>query len=100
LAAAIERKLIPAEDYARGTDDDILLLVFRDGVSTAGKVSDVSGRGIGMSALKAAVTASGGHIKVRSTLGEGTSFEIVVPKLARECESLRPSAADTYALLA
>ena len=58
-----------------------LRLVFLDGLSTANDVSDISGRGVGMSALLAAVESLGGSINIKTTIGTGTSFEITVPQL-------------------
>ena len=54
------------------TEDDLVTLLFQDGISTAASVSTLSGRGIGMAALRAAVTGLGGAITVHSTPGAGT----------------------------
>lgn len=54
-------------------------LIFADGLSTAEQVTDTSGRGVGMGAVKTAVEAAGGTIQVSSTVGKGTIFEITVP---------------------
>lgn len=59
--------------------DELLRLVFLEGVSTAETTTDVSGRGIGMSAILAAVEGAGGTIRIHSSLGQGTSVEITVP---------------------
>ncbi|HEY5284569.1 MAG TPA: ATP-binding protein, partial [Polyangia bacterium] len=48
--------------------------MFADGVSTREEVTMVSGRGVGMSAVKEATLNLGGHIKVKSSPGRGTTF--------------------------
>jgi two-component system chemotaxis sensor kinase CheA len=60
-------------------DEDLLLEVFRPGFSTAGTVSGVSGRGVGLDAVRAAVEAVRGRVTLRSGPGEGTELRIVVP---------------------
>ena len=56
-------------------------LIFVDGLSPRTEVSDVSGRGVGMSAVKAEIEAIGGEIKIHSELGRGTTFTLLVPRL-------------------
>ena len=54
-------------------------LIFEPGFSTASEITELSGRGIGMDAVRAAVIALGGQIKITSTPGEGTSFMLSLP---------------------
>ncbi|MEO0315172.1 MAG: hypothetical protein RI928_1628 [Pseudomonadota bacterium] len=54
-------------------------MIFEPGFSTASKVTELSGRGIGMDAVRAAVIALGGHLKVHSESGAGTSFTFSLP---------------------
>jgi two-component system, chemotaxis family, sensor kinase CheA len=61
------------------TDDDVLHLIFRSGFSTASFVSDISGRGVGLDAVRASVQAARGRVEIRSTPGVGSEFRIVVP---------------------
>jgi two-component system chemotaxis sensor kinase CheA len=61
------------------TEDELVELLFRDGVSTAENVSDISGRGLGMAALRDEVRRSNGRVIVESTLGEGTRFVFELP---------------------
>lgn len=61
------------------SDEEALYLVFESGVSTARRVSDVSGRGVGLDAVRAGVEAVRGRITVQARPGEGTEFRIVVP---------------------
>lgn len=56
-----------------------LELIFLPGLTTAEKLSDVSGRGVGMDAVKASVQTLRGKIEVRSTRGQGTTFSIQLP---------------------
>ena len=58
---------------------EIAALVFRPGLSTRQEVSDVSGRGVGMDAVKATVEALGGRVELRSRPGLGTTTSLVVP---------------------
>lgn len=63
-----------------GNDPDTLSeLLFADGLSTKETVSELSGRGVGLAALKRTVQAHGGDVKVRSRLGHGTRFAITWP---------------------
>jgi len=59
--------------------DDLVNALFYDGLSTKSSVSETSGRGVGMSALKAAVLNYGGAIRVESEFGKGTSIILELP---------------------
>ncbi len=61
------------------TDKDLLNLIFRPGFSTAEKLSDVSGRGVGMDVVKKNIADLRGEVEVISRLGEGTTVRIVLP---------------------
>jgi len=71
---------------------DLQDALFTDGLSTREQVSDVSGRGVGMSAVKAEVEAIGGRIEVRSHRGEGTEFRFEFPLDAAPPSRLRVAA--------
>ncbi|NLO97191.1 MAG: chemotaxis protein CheA [Peptococcaceae bacterium] len=58
---------------------DLANLIFLPGFSTADKVTDISGRGVGMDVVKKAITNLGGTIDVKTQRGEGTSFIIRLP---------------------
>jgi two-component system chemotaxis sensor kinase CheA len=79
LARVREEASRRGSDASALGDDEALYLIFRSGLSTAGFISDVSGRGVGLDVVKQAVDAARGRIEVRSTPGEGTEFRIVVP---------------------
>ncbi|MHA1717988.1 MAG: chemotaxis protein CheA [Promethearchaeota archaeon] len=62
------------------SDEEITNLIFMSGVSTAKKVTDVSGRGVGMDVVKRNIEKVGGKISVSSVFGKGTEFTIKIPK--------------------
>lgn len=76
-AKAIERGLVSAE--SRLTDKEIHQLIFLAGFSTADRVSEVSGRGVGMDVVKRAIEALRGTIDIESDPGRGTSVKLSVP---------------------
>ncbi|SEG00069.1 two-component system, chemotaxis family, sensor kinase CheA [Caloramator fervidus] len=61
------------------TEHDIKNLIFLQGFSTSEKVTDISGRGVGMDVVKTKITSLGGSIEVISELGKGTAFIIRLP---------------------
>lgn len=64
---------------ASPTKEEIFNLIFQPGFSTADSVSEISGRGVGMDAVKAAVEELHGSVEIRSIFGKGTSFTLKVP---------------------
>jgi two-component system, chemotaxis family, sensor kinase CheA len=76
---AIERGLITAEQAARMAEREIFNLIFLPGFSTAEKVTNVSGRGVGMDVVKTNVEKIGGTVDVQSTLGRGTTVRVKIP---------------------
>lgn len=77
LAKAIKSGLISEQDKI--TDDQIWPLIFKPGFSTAEKVTDVSGRGVGMDVVKRNIEALGGTVSIKTTLGKGTTFTLKLP---------------------
>jgi two-component system chemotaxis sensor kinase CheA len=77
---AIERGIITKERASDLEDRDVWPLIFRPGFSTAPSVTDISGRGIGLDAVRAAAEERGGTVEVRSRRGQGTTM---VVRLAR-----------------
>lgn len=61
------------------TDDQVIYHIFDQGFSTREAVSMTSGRGVGMSAFMAALKEMNGKVKMKSVVGKGTQFEIIVP---------------------
>jgi two-component system, chemotaxis family, sensor kinase CheA len=76
---AIERGVIGAEQAARMTEREIYNLIFLPGFSTAEKVTNVSGRGVGMDVVKTNVERIGGNVDVQSTRGQGTTVRVKIP---------------------
>lgn len=77
LKQAIQRRLIAPAD--RLTDNQILMLIFRPGFSTAEQVTDLSGRGVGMDIVTHNLEAVRGSIQVSSTAGQGIEFTLRLP---------------------
>ncbi len=76
---AIERGTITEEQAATMEDKEIINLLFLPSFSTAEKVSDVSGRGVGLDVVKSKIEALSGEVEVKSKLGEGSTFIIRLP---------------------
>lgn len=76
---AVEGGLLHADLAEDLPPQEIASLVFRPGLSTADRVSKVSGRGVGMDAVKATIEALGGHVELDSRPGLGTVTTLVVP---------------------
>ncbi|MBI3185408.1 MAG: chemotaxis protein CheA [Myxococcales bacterium] len=78
-AAALARGLITAEVAGRLSDAEAYTLCCLPGVSTARDVSEISGRGVGMDAVKRAVESVGGTLEIESERGRGTRFILKLP---------------------
>ena len=78
IRAVAEKRGLIARDAPLGEAETDLLL-FRPGFSTAGGVTDISGRGVGMDVVKTAITRLGGRIAIRSEPGRGTTFSLSLP---------------------
>lgn len=76
-AIAIEKGLIASDAIL--TEQEIDLLLFAPGFSTATEVTNLSGRGVGMDVVKTAITALGGRVTISSIPGAGTTFSITLP---------------------
>ncbi|MBK8097869.1 MAG: chemotaxis protein CheA [Planctomycetes bacterium] len=120
VAKAIEKGLLPAETRSEDlSDQEAFGIIFLPGFSTAEKVTDLSGRGVGMDVVRRNIEALRGKIEIDSKLGEGTTFRMrlpltlaiidgmvvrvgreryVVPTLSIE-QSFRPATADVHHLV-
>jgi len=76
---AVEKGLIKADQASRMSDRDVSQLIFLPGFSTAEKVSNVSGRGVGMDVVKTNIEKIGGTVELHTTTGHGTSIKIKIP---------------------
>jgi two-component system chemotaxis sensor kinase CheA len=85
VRAQAERRALPAT-----SGDDLVEALFFDGLSTRGMVTEISGRGIGLGAVRAACRQLGGTVRVASGLGRGTRIEF---RFASPKEALAPAAA-------
>jgi two-component system chemotaxis sensor kinase CheA len=74
---AIERNLIRSGEGM--SDQDIYALIFEPGFSTAAKITEISGRGVGMDVVKRNIESLRGNVIIRSTLGQGTVFTLALP---------------------
>ncbi|MBI4026142.1 MAG: chemotaxis protein CheW [Verrucomicrobia bacterium] len=77
FAKAVEKGLIAAD--ARLSDRDIFAFIFAAGFSTAEKVTDISGRGVGMDVVKANIEKLRGTVEMDSEIGKGTTFTVYFP---------------------
>jgi len=78
-AKAIERGLIRADQAAQLTEREAMNLLFLPGFSTAGQVTNVSGRGVGMDVVKSNVEKIGGTVDIVSVPGQGTTVKLKIP---------------------
>jgi two-component system chemotaxis sensor kinase CheA len=76
---AVEKGILTAEGSRRLSPQELLMLVCAPGFSTAEEVSDISGRGVGMDAVRTAVHALGGTLAIESEIGRGTRFILRLP---------------------
>ena len=115
LAKALSCGLPVSESMS---DEEVGMLIFAPGFSTAEQVTDVSGRGVGMDVVKRNIQEMGGHVEIGSKPGKGTTIRILLPltlaildgmsvRVAEEVfilplnavmESLQPLAADLHPL--
>lgn len=77
--SALARSLITQEQLGRMTDREAFLLAYLPGVSTAKDLSEISGRGVGMDAVKRAVESVGGSLEIESEKGRGTRLTLRLP---------------------
>ncbi|MEM6276516.1 MAG: chemotaxis protein CheA [Pseudomonadota bacterium] len=97
LARARKKGLIAPD--ADLTPAEIDLLLFKPGFSTADQVSELSGRGVGMDVVRAAIHNLGGRISIESRPGEGTTFEIALPLTLAVLDAMTVGVADQTLVL-
>jgi two-component system chemotaxis sensor kinase CheA len=76
---ALERGLLAPDQAARLSDRELLNLLFLPGFSTAEKVTNVSGRGVGMDVVKTNIEKIGGTVDIQNRVGHGTTVKIKIP---------------------
>lgn len=79
LDIAIKKGIVSPEDAKKLSDDDINMLLFAPGFSTADKISDISGRGVGLDVVRSKIESLGGVVSVTSKMGQGSKFSIQLP---------------------
>lgn len=98
-AKAIERGLLTPEQSSRTSDRDVLGMIFAPGFSTAEKITNVSGRGVGMDVVKTNIERIGGTVELQTEIGRGTTFKVKIPLTLAIIPALVVSAgADRYAI--
>ena len=75
----LEKGLIPKSELEKLTKEELQELIFLPGISTSKEVTDISGRGVGMDAVKTKIESLGGIVRLNSTLGEGTQIKLQLP---------------------
>ena len=99
LDKALDKGLVNSEAAAKMSDRELLSLIFLPGFSTAEKVTNVSGRGVGMDVVKTNIEKIGGTIDLSTAPGEGTAFKIKIPlTLAIVPALIVTSGGDRYAI--
>jgi len=76
---ALENRLHTAEELEQMSEKEVIRLIFKPGFSTAEKVTDISGRGVGMDVVQQNLSKVGGIIDMDSVLGQGTTIRIKLP---------------------
>lgn len=99
LKKAIEKGLVTPEEGQLLSDAQVYQFLFMAGFSTAKQVSDISGRGVGLDAVKTKIESLGGSVYVHSTPGQGTTFSIELPLTMSIIQALLVKVGgETYAL--
>lgn len=79
LQRALEKGLTNALEVSQMSEDKIFSFIFHPGFSTKEKITTMSGRGVGMDVVHNIVTKYGGHIEVKSKVGEGSEIHLHIP---------------------
>lgn len=93
---AIEKNLITEKEADQMSDKEAFALVFKPGFSTAAKVTNVSGRGVGMDVVKTNIEKLNGMIEIDSELGKGSSFKLKIPLTLAIIQSLLVGTQEEY----
>lgn len=76
---AIDKQIMPVEQLQAMPDAEVIDLIFHPGFSTAEKITDVSGRGVGMDVVRTTIRDHDGEVHVESAVNQGTTFTIEIP---------------------
>lgn len=104
--AGLNRERILAKALSQGmqvnenmTDEEVGMLIFAPGFSTAEQVTDVSGRGVGMDVVKRNIQEMGGHVEIKSKQGSGTTIRILLPLTLAILDGMSVKVADEVFIL-
>lgn len=79
LKKALKNGVVKESEAASMTDEQVYMLLFAPGFSTAEVISDISGRGVGLDVVRSKIESLSGVVSVQSTLGAGTKFSVQMP---------------------
>ncbi|HBE3372903.1 TPA: chemotaxis protein CheA [Escherichia coli] len=96
LAKAASQGLTVSENMS---DDEVAMLIFAPGFSTAEQVTDVSGRGVGMDVVKRNIQEMGGHVEIQSKQDTGTTIRILLPLTLAILDGMSVRVADEVFIL-
>jgi two-component system chemotaxis sensor kinase CheA len=96
LAKALSQGMAVSESMS---DDEVGMLIFAPGFSTAEQVTDVSGRGVGMDVVKRNIQEMGGHVEIQSRAGAGTTIRIMLPLTLAILDGMSVKVADEVFIL-
>ncbi|WP_054738651.1 chemotaxis protein CheA [Cellulosilyticum ruminicola] len=91
---AVQKGTITKEEADAMNEQEALDLLFRPSFSTAEKISDLSGRGVGLDVVKSKITELGGHVEVQTELGKGSKFIVRLPLTLAIIQALMISIGD------
>lgn len=104
--AGLNREKILAKARSQGmsisdtlSDEDVWMLIFAAGFSTAESVTDVSGRGVGMDVVRRNIMEMGGHVEILSMSGKGTTIRIILPLTLAVLDGMLVKVADEIYVL-
>ncbi|EMG1265724.1 chemotaxis protein CheA [Citrobacter freundii] len=104
--AGLNRERILAKAVSQGmpihenmSDDEVGMLIFAPGFSTAEQVTDVYGRGVGMDVVKRNIQEMGGHVEIQSKQGQGTTIRILLPLTLAILDGMSVRVADEVFIL-
>nr|WP_242492617.1 chemotaxis protein CheA [Methanolobus psychrotolerans] len=96
---ALKKGILTREEVDKLSDTDAMNLIFMPGFSGAKTITDVSGRGVGMDAVKTKIESLGGSVKISSVAGQGSIMKLQLPLTVAIIQSLMVTVADeTYAI--
>ncbi|MBJ3590248.1 chemotaxis protein CheA [Salmonella enterica subsp. enterica serovar Saintpaul] len=96
LAKAVSQGMVLHENMS---DEEVGMLIFAPGFSTAEQVTDVSGRGVGMDVVKRNIQEMGGHVEIQSKQGQGTTIRILLPLTLAILDGMSVRVADEVFIL-